>query len=188
MTSLETGRLGLREFGEPDWQAVHEYASDPEVVRYMDWGPNEKTASQSFVRRAISQQDEEPRKDFEFAVTLIDDGELIGGCGIHVSIPETREGWIGYCFNKRFWGQGFGTEAAGGLLRFGFGELGLHRIVALCDPRNAASIRVLEKIGMQREGHLREHRLVRGNWRDSLSYAILDREWKRTPSRHPNQR
>ncbi len=180
MTSLETSRLVLREFRERDWQDVHEYASDPEVVRYMDWGPNNESITRNFVRSAISQRDEEPRKDFEFAVILTDhDHRLVGGCGIHVSHPERREGWIGYCFNKRFWGRGLGTEAAGALLRFGFGELGLHRVVATCDPRNVASIRVLEKIGMQQEGHFREHKLVRGEWCDSLWYAILEDEWKR---------
>ncbi len=60
MTSLETARLVLREFRERDWQAVHEYASDPEVVRYVEWGPNTETETRSFVRRAISHQDEQP--------------------------------------------------------------------------------------------------------------------------------
>ena len=179
MTSLETGRLVMREFRERDWQAVHEYASDPEVVRYMEWGPNKETDTRNFVQRAISQQDEQLHKDFEFAVILTDDERLIGGCGIHVSHPETPVGLIGYCFNQLFWGNGLGTEAAGALLGFGFGELGLHRVAAACDPRNVASVRVLEKIGMQREGHFREHRRVRGEWCDSLWYAILEDEWKR---------
>ncbi len=95
-----------------------------------------------------------------------------------MSNPGAREGDIGYVLDQRFWGQGYGMEAAGRLLRFGFGELGLHRIFAICDPRNVGSIRVLEKIGMQREGRLREHMLVRGEWCDSLVYAILEGEWE----------
>jgi len=73
----------------------------------------------------------------------------------------------------------YATEAARALLTFGFGQLRLHRIFATCDPANTASARVLEKIGMQREGLLREHEWVKGRWRDSFLYAILDHEWKK---------
>lgn len=178
MTVLETPHLVLREFGSGDWQAVHEYASDPEVVRYMLWGPNTEKQSRNFVRKAISYQEEDPRRKFELAVVHSHEDRLIGGCGIRVTNPEAREGDIGFILDRRFWGRGYGTEAAERLLRFGFGELGLHRIYATCDPRNVASARVLEKIGMQREGYIREHLLVRGEWRDSLVYAILEAEWK----------
>ncbi len=181
MTSLETPRLLLREFEKGDWQAVHEYASDPTVVRYAHWGPNSEAQTRSFIQRALSLQEEEPRSNFEFAVVLVEGDRLVGACGNRVSNPEAREGDIGYVFGQRFWGQGYGTEAARRLLRFGFDELGLHRVYAICDPRNVGSIRVLEKIEMQREGHLREHMLVRGEWCESLVYAILEGEWKRTP-------
>jgi RimJ/RimL family protein N-acetyltransferase len=95
-----------------------------------------------------------------------------------VSDPENREGWIGYCLNRDFWGKGYGTEVARALITFGFEQLNLHRIYATCDPQNTASAHVLEKAGMQREGHLRERKWVKGRWRDFLLYAVLDREWK----------
>jgi RimJ/RimL family protein N-acetyltransferase len=69
------------------------------------------------------------------------------------------------------------TEAIRALIGFGFGELKLHRIRAECDPRNVGSWRVLEKVGMRREGHLRENFLLDGTWCDSYLYAILDHEW-----------
>lgn len=168
----------LREFEERDWRAVHEYACDPKVVRYMQWGPNSEAQTRSFIRRALSLQEEKPRWSFEFAVVLTNTERLVGACGIRVSNPEAREADIGYVFDRPFWGQGYGSEAARRILRFGFGELGLHRIYAIVDPRNLGSIRVLEKIGMKREGRLREHRLVRGEWCDSLVYAILEGEWR----------
>lgn len=177
--SLTTERLVLREFDELDWQAVHEYASDPEVVRYMEWGPNTEDESRNFIRQAIAYQQEQPRRNYEFAVVLKARDRLIGGCGIHVSNPDSREGWIGYCFNRHFWGQGYATEAARALLTFGFDRLKLHRVFATCDPANIVSISVLEKIGMQREGHLREHKWAKGRWRDSFLFAILDHEWER---------
>ena len=178
--SLTTDRLVLREFDELDWQKVHEYASDPEVVRYMEWGPNTQEETRNFIQRAIAYQQEQPRRNYEFAVVLKTGDLLIGSCGIHVSNPDTREGCIGYCFNRHFWGHGYASEAARALLAFGFNRLNLHRIFATCDPVNIASIRVLEKISMQREGHLREHKWSKGKWRNSFLYAILDHEWRQS--------
>jgi len=178
MASLETDRLTLREFKERDWQAVHAYASDPEVVRHVEWGPNTEEDTRAFIQRALAQQQEQPRSNYGFAVVLKKQDLLIGACGIRISNPDQREGWIGYVFNRRFWGQGYATEAARALVAFGFDQLDLHRIFATCDPANVASARVLEKTGMRCEGHLREHKWQKGRWRDSLLYAILDHEWE----------
>jgi hypothetical protein len=75
-----------------------------------------------------------------------------------------------------FWGKGYATETANALVDFGFDKLNLHRVFATCDPANTASAHVLEKIGMKREGRMREHMWARGKWRDSLLYAILEHE------------
>jgi RimJ/RimL family protein N-acetyltransferase len=113
------------------------------------------------------------------AVVIRKEDRLIGGCNITQSDnPDNREAWIGYCLNRAYWGQGYGTEVARALASFGFDEMGLHRIFATCDPRNVASRRVLEKAGMQLEGILREHKWQRGEWRDSCLYAVLEREWR----------
>lgn len=179
MVILETEHLVLRELGIADVEGVHEYASDPEVVRFMDWGPNTLGETREFVRRAIDSGKVEPRMEFHLAIVLKSDRRLIGGCGFCVSSSDNREGWFGYCLNRSFWGKGFATETAGALVRFGFDVLGLHRVFATCVPLNVASSRVMEKVGMTREGCLREHRWVKGKWRDSLSYSILEREWKK---------
>jgi len=71
------------------------------------------------------------------------------------------------------WGLGYATEAAAALLRYGFDQLGLHKISASCDPENIGSVRVLTKIGMRQEGHLRDQHRVRGQWRDRLLFAAL---------------
>lgn len=177
MVVIRTKRLVLRDFEEADWEAVHEYASDPEVVRYLAWGPNTEEESKSFIQRALAHQDEKPRRNFTLAIVLKENNILIGGCGIYVSDPDNREGYIGYVLNRYFWGHGYATETAQALLEFGFNQLKLHRIFATCDPDNIASKRVLEKIGMQYEGRFREHKWVKGKWRNSLFYAILDHEW-----------
>ncbi len=175
---LRTERLLLRDFVEADWPAVHEYARDLLVVRFMPWGPNEEEDTRAFVARAVASACEEPRRAYELAVTLLDGGRLIGACGLHHSNPAGRSGWIGYCYARAFWGHGYATEAARAVVGFGFRELSLHRVWATCDPDNRASARVLEKVGMQREGRLREDTNIRGRWRDSLVYGVLEGEWQ----------
>ena len=174
---LKTERLLLRDFEEEDWEAVHAYASDPDVVRDLPWGPNSVENTQGFVQ--ARQQDKEaiPRNDFDLAVTLRDSGRLIGGCVIHVDQPQ-HKGCIGYCLCKSEWGKGYASEAVKAVVAFGFEYLALRRIFATCDPENVASIHVLEKVGMQREGHMRDGVFIRGIWRDSLLYAILEYGWK----------
>jgi RimJ/RimL family protein N-acetyltransferase len=174
---IETERLLLRDFVEEDWRAVHEYGSDPEVVRYLPWGPNTEGDSRDFISRSIAIQSESPRRRFEIGIVLKEEGRLIGGCGIRENNPTLMEGNMGYVLNKDYWGRGIATEAARALVRFGFETLNLHRIFATCFPENKASERVLQKCGMSLEGRLRENLLMRGEWRDSLLYAILDREW-----------
>ena len=177
MEIIQTKRLRLRDFEKADWKPVHDYAADPEVVRYMSFGPNTEGESKNFIQRALAHQKEQPRNNFSLAIVLKAKNALIGSCGIYVSNPDNREGYIGYVLNRNFWGQGYATETAHALIEFGFNQLKLHRIFATCDPQNIASAHVLEKIGMQREAHFRENGWVKGKWRDSLLYAILDHEW-----------
>jgi len=176
---LRTERLTLREFVETDWEAVHAYASDYHVVRYMAWGPNTVGETKAFVAKAVARQAEKPRTHYDLAMILRVEGRLIGACSLVVGSAEHQEGWIGYCLSRQAWGQGYATEAAGALLALAFERLGLHRIFATCDAANAASARVMEKAGMLPEGCLREHRMIKGCWRDSLVYALLAREWDR---------
>ncbi len=179
MLPIKTKRLVMRDFRITDWSAVHAYASDPEVVRYVEWGPNSERDSKDFVEYAIRLSECEPREGYELAVVFPQSPHaLIGVTAIHVSQPHNREGWLGYCFNKAYWGQGMATEVAEAVLAFGFSQLNLNRIFATVDPANKASAKVLQKIGMLYEGHLRQHKLVRGTWRDTDLYAVVraDRE------------
>jgi ribosomal-protein-alanine N-acetyltransferase len=186
--ALRTKRLFLRDFREEDWESVHVYASDPEVVKYMSWGPNTEEDTRVFVGKAMKWEEERPRLHFELAVILKADDSLIGGCGLNLPSSQNREGYIGYCFNRIYWHAGFATEAAEALILYGFEQLGLHRIWATCDPENLASARVLEKVGMKREARLRENMWTRGKWRDSMIYAVLDREWSELRGRDATKR
>ena len=103
-----------------------------------------------------------------------EDGCLIGVCSIHIESPEYLNASIGYIINKPYWGKGYATEATQGMVKFAFNTQGLHRVWATCRPDNLASAAVLRKAGMQEEGLLRHHVLIRGQWHDSLLFAIIN--------------
>jgi len=173
---IETERLRLREITQEDFQAVHEYASDPETVKYMPFGPNTEEETREFISRNLKNQRERPRTEYGLGIILKDEDRFIGACGIH-GVTEIQAS-IGYILARRYWGHGYATEAARALVDHAFSELGVHRVYASCDPRNHASIRVLEKVGMSLEGRLRENMIIQGEYRDSLVFGILVDEWK----------
>lgn len=178
MPELQTERLILREFVKSDWKAVHEYASDPEVVRFLEWGPNTSDETVAFLDGTLACQKEKPRRIYEFAIVLKDTGKLIGACGLRLQGEQDREqAEMGYCYNRNYWGQGFGSEAARAVLGFAFGELKLHRVMASCDANNLGSAGVLKKAGMRQEAHFVQERKVRGEWRDTLQFAVLKDEF-----------
>jgi RimJ/RimL family protein N-acetyltransferase len=174
---LETERLILRDFVEADWRDVHQYGSDPDTVKYQPFGPNTEEETKAYIQRMLANQKAQPRVHYEFALVNKQDNKVIGGVGLNIRNAEDKEAMLGYILNRKYWNQGYTTEAAGKVIGFGFEQLGLHRIIASCDPENTGSYRVMEKIGMQREGYLREERMFKGVWRDFLLYSILEKEW-----------
>jgi RimJ/RimL family protein N-acetyltransferase len=175
---IRTNRLLLREFEESDAAACNAYERDPEVVRYQSNGTRTLEESLAYIRKSRETMLATPRRTVDLAIVLSATDQLIGRAGIHVSDPEIREGTIWYVLHPAYWGKGYVPEAMRVLVNHGFGELGLHRVVADCDPENQASARVAEKLGMRREAHFVENAWIKGAWVDSLVYAILDREWQ----------
>jgi RimJ/RimL family protein N-acetyltransferase len=140
--------------------------------------------SRTYVEGAIAEGSREPRTNFALAIILREQERLIGGCRISVVSSEHREGHIGYGLDRRFWGQGYATEAIHALLFFGFNTLGLHRISSDAIAENVASVRVLEKVGMALEGRIREKYWLETRWWDSLIYGVLEQEWRNQPPPH----
>lgn len=176
--TLQTPRLIIREFKKDDWQAAHEYGSDPEVVQYVPFGPNTEKDTKDFVKKVLDDQKKQPRLSYTLVLVTRSDNRLIGSCELRITSPAEKSGEIGYVLHRNYWGQGYMTEAAREMIAFGFQQLNLHRIYATCYPVNTGSYRVMEKIGMQREGYLREYKLIKGTWRDCLLYSILEKEFR----------
>ncbi len=118
----------------------------------------------------------ESEEILSLAVTTASDG-VVGAVGLHL-VPRHMRAELGYWIGVPYWNRGFATEAAAAMLGFGFAELGLHRIVARHFPRNPASGRVLQKLGMIREGTQRDHVVRWDQLEDLECYAILEDEWR----------
>jgi RimJ/RimL family protein N-acetyltransferase len=175
---IRTERLILREFDPGDFAAVHAYGSDPQVTRYMRWGPNTEADTHEALARAVANQDERPRTEYNLAIVDPHRALVIGSVGLHPFDPANRTMETGYCLRPDAWGHGFASEASRALVGAAFAALHLHRVIATCDARNLASAHVLEKLGMRREGHFRRDLEIRGAWRDSFFYAVLADEWR----------
>ncbi len=180
MVNIESDNLILREFLSSDLEAVYEYASDPQVCRYLDWGPNSTRECKEFIKKSIASQREKPRTAFHLAITERSTGQVIGGMGLLLVGFPINQALIGYVLNQRYWGKGIVSESVKAMLDFGFTDLKLHRISATCDLRNVASYRVMEKCGMRREGHFIQDKFFKDGWRDTLTYSILASEWAKT--------
>jgi RimJ/RimL family protein N-acetyltransferase len=170
---IETPRLILRDFKKSDLKAVHAYSSLEEVSQYLIWGPNSLAQSKQAIDGFIDDQRARPREIFDVAITLKPKQHVIGGAGVRITDRDNCTGEIGYTLHPEFWGFGLATEATRALIEAGFNELGLQRIVAHCDQRNKASARVMERLGMRREGVFRASKIIQGEWRDEFLYAIL---------------
>ena len=159
---IETERLILRPMEESDADALFPLINDADVAINMLSVPHPypEDAYVPWIRQ--SREAMERKEMYETAIVLKETGLPIGACTImNISWGHMRAE-IGYWLGKPYWGQGYMTEAVKGMLRFGFEELGLERIYAICFKRNKASARVLEKAGLKYEGLMR-HGVKKGD-------------------------
>ncbi|MEO5710430.1 MAG: GNAT family protein [Nocardioidaceae bacterium] len=175
--TLDTDRLRLRPFTGADADALFALHSSAQVLRFWDAPPwTERARAERFV--AACRQMAEDGTGARLALDRSSDGTFIGWCSLTRWNPVYRSASMGYCLDDAAWGHGYATEAARALAQWGFDTLDLNRIQAETDTRNAASARVLEKLGFVREGTLREDCVVNGDVSDSWVYGLLEREWQ----------
>ena len=175
---LETERLILRPFREDDLDALYAIHSDAGNARYLYNEPRDRDDVRALLDRKIGSAAVSAEGDWlSAAVVLRQAGELIGDCSLQWASREHRQGEIGFIFNRAYHGHGYATESARVLLQIAFNDLRLHRVVGRLEPRNTASARVLERLGMRREAHLIENEHVKGEWQSEVVYAMLASEW-----------
>jgi RimJ/RimL family protein N-acetyltransferase len=178
-TELTGPRVALRRFRPGDTDRFVAYRSLEEVARYQSWdAPYPREEGARFIREIAEDHPDTPGDWFQFAVALRQAGELIGDCAALPQADDPRQCEIGFTLAPQYQGRGYATEAVRLLLAYLFTARGKHRITAYCDPRNTASAALLERLGMRREGHLRESTWAKGEWTDDLVYGLLRDEWQ----------
>lgn len=171
---LETDRLIIRRFKSEDWEDLYEYLSDADVVRFEPYEVfNKEKAKEEAANRS--------KNESFFAVCLKASGKLIGN--IYIQQGEFNTWELGYVFNSKYQGCGYATEAAKTIVSNAFKEWGARRIVAMCNPLNIPSWRLLERLGMRREGTLIKNVYFKFNddgepiWSDTYEYGLLKEEF-----------
>ncbi|MDI6739387.1 MAG: GNAT family N-acetyltransferase [Candidatus Edwardsbacteria bacterium] len=177
LPELATPRLRLRAFSLNDAPDMFEYASDPEVTRYVFWFPHESIqASIEFLNRHV--QLAQNGEVTSWAMEHRADGKMIGTCGFVWWRPEHGKAEIAFAISRKYWNKGLTTEAVNACIRFGFETMQLNRIEARCMPDNVGSERVMQKCGMSCEGTFRQTMLVKGKYIDLKMYAILRQQYE----------
>ena len=175
---IETSRLILSEIKEDDIADIHEMHCFFEVSKFNTIGiPKSMEETRKVLEKAFSDQANEERTSYTWVIREKGTGAFVGEIGMNVYPQKYSRAEIFYNLHPDQWGRGYATEAALGILKFGFEELKLHRIEAGVAVENERSIHLLEKIGMIREGRHRKILPIRGGWYDNFHYAILEEDF-----------
>ena len=173
---IRSERLTLRAITVDDFDDHLRLYGDPDVVRYLYDEPHDReSVVPHFERRLASTL---PDEGSWLNLAVEHEGRFLGETGMCLVSRAHRQCEIGYVFLPDSSGQGYATEAAAVMLGLCFTELDAHRVTGRIDARNAASARLLERLGMRREGHLRENEFVKGEWTDEIVYAMTEDEWR----------
>ncbi len=173
---LKTERLTLSRMLPKDARAMFSYAKKSEVTQFLTWNPH-KSKKYTHDYLVFVQFQYENAAFFDWAVRDAH-GKMIGTCGFTKLDEDTRCGEIGYVFSPKVWGQGYATEAAARVLKFGFEVLELNRICARFLYGNYASERVMQKLGMTSLGVVPEQIQIKGEYRTVFEYAITKEEFE----------
>ena len=174
---ITTERVVLRWISEDDVDGLYEIFSDPQVMRYWSSPPIKNREAAAEMQRDIAAGNENNTM-LKWGVALRESNSLIGTTTLFNLNLDNERAEIGYAMNRAHWGKGYMNEALKALVSHAFEDMNLRRLEADVDPRNAASIRTLERLGFQREGFLRERWHVDGEIQDALFYGLLHHEWK----------
>lgn len=174
MECITTERLNIRRFTPDDWRDLYEYLSNPRVVFYEPYDVfTPEACKQEAINRAQSES---------FWAVCLKSSKLIGNLYLEKQDFDTWE--LGYVFHEGYQHCGYATESAKALIRYAFNQLGARRIVAMCNPKNTPSWRLLERLNMRREGHLLKNIYFKKDehnqpiWLDTYIYALLREEWQ----------
>ena len=171
---IKTRRLTIREYTEEDWPTVYAYVKDKAFWKFQAGEPPSEDRVKALFQWAVREQTIAPQVNYYLAATDAKNGDVIGEAVLKLIPPGHGQGEIGFGVSPALWKRGFATEITRTMVEAGFKTFRLHRISAQCAPENKASIRVMQKLGMAREGLLREHYRSGDRYWSSVIYAVLE--------------
>ncbi len=176
LPTLPAPRLTLRQLTSDDADDIFAVFSDPEVMRFWSHGPmtarSEAAAYIDHIHEGLRRRDL-----FQWGISPRADGRIVGTCTLLNVHADHERGEIGFAVARSQWGRGLASEAVAALIAFAFERIQLHRLEADTEPRNERSLRLLERLGFRREGHLRERYYVDGERQDTVLLGLLRPEW-----------
>ncbi|MEX1826448.1 GNAT family N-acetyltransferase [Luteibacter sp. CQ10] len=182
-TTLTTTRLRLDRLVPADAPGLFAYRGDDAVARYQGWRPVDEAEAARFIDEQSRLAFHTPDSWAQLAIRDRSTGELLGDLGVHFPADKQSPIEFGISLRPDRRGKGYAREAMSTVLDLAFNEWGYRRTVGSVDPRNVASIALLESLGYRREAHHVEAYFFRGEWVDDVIYAMLDREWRSTATR-----
>ena len=180
---ISSERLVMRDYADEDFPLFKSVYTDAEIMKYayVDVYQSEE-AIRSYFKKVIQDSKRIDNRDaYEFAVIEKQSGKYIGSADVDVQMKNRYGGFgeIGYFLLKAFWGKGYATEIAAGLIGYCFEELMFHKVCASCHSLNKQSEKVMIKIGMTKEGILKKQRFKNSQWHDEIRYSILMEDWQK---------
>lgn len=176
--NLVTERLHLRPLSEADIEDIHLLNSTEGVARFNTIGiPGELKDTRKLLQPYFEEVGKEVRHRYSWVIQYGKTEEFMGEIGMNLAPQRYKMGKMYYNLLPEYWGKGYATEAVRTVLKFGFTALKLHRMEAGCAVGNIASIRVLEKVGMQMEAQRRKVLPLQQGWSDNYEFAILERDY-----------
>ena len=174
MVKISTNRLSMAPILKKDTKDIHTLLSLPETDRYNALGiPATLKETTSYVNIWIDEMKSSPVTNFTLSITRTKDNQFVGLFGIKLGPPKYQMAEIWYKFHSDFWNKGYATESAKSVIDYCFLKLDLHRVEAGASVDNKASLRVFEKLGMQKEGIKKQCLPLKTGWSDAAEYAIL---------------
>ena len=174
---LSTNRLILRKMEKTDAKTLFQFWSDHEVTKYMNMN-SFKNIEQAFYMINFLNNLFRNKEGIRWGIVRKEDNTLIGTCGFNTWIKRSSRGEIGYELGQEYWGNGYATEALKEVIRFGFEETQLNRVEAFVVSEASRSIRILEKLGFNKEGTLREYGYWNNRYWNEHIYSLLRKDWK----------
>lgn len=175
---LKSKRVVLKQLKHEDLEFIDKMSREPLVYYYeADEEPRKGETFEKYSKK-IARMEQNPDKYLIFLIHILPEETPIGEVIVQLNWETMREWEIGYKVHPDYWGNGYATEAVELLMKYTFEQLNAHKIVGFCNANNVKSARLMERVGMQRDGLLREGRLWHYEWCDEYVYSILDREYR----------